>query len=284
MISKAKLVLAYANTVKGDFQASFEMLENLSVIWNLDNTNMDSLDFQMCENINYFNLIYAINKCLLKDFSNLKEDLCSWAMFAQNSGNEYVKNIIKTILGKIFCDTKQAKHALEIYNEQITYFAEKKFVFGALLCWYFISEATLIASSTKDAIDTAQRALDIARNPKINNYYFICLLNIILAKAHMKDSDYESAKINLDNALSISKKRGMYDLQSKIYFIYGKYYQDLGSIQSPDQSEYLNGSKIMYNKALDIVLTRTKSVYMKQLITEYSNTLVEYCEENSCKV
>jgi tetratricopeptide (TPR) repeat protein len=187
-------------------------------------------------------------------------------------------------LGKILCDSKQAKRALEIYNEQITYFSDKKLAFGALLCWYFIAEATIIASSTKEAIDIAQRALEIAQNPRINNIFFIVQLEMILAKANMKISDFESAKINLDTALAVSKKYGMNDLTSKVYLIYGRYYQDLGSFASQNQTEYLKGSKAMYDRALELVIKSTRSVYMKDMISQYTNSLAEYCDKNGINI
>lgn len=284
LYGRAKLVLAFANTMKGDFNASFEMLSSVSTLWGLDNIDIDSANPDNFEDINNFNLISAVNRILLKDYENLKEDLCQWAMFAQNTGYEFHKNIFKTFLGKILCDSKQAKRALEIYNEQITYFSDKKLAFGALLCWYFIAEATIIASSTKEAIDIAQRALEIAQNPRINNIFFIVQLEMILAKANMKISDFESAKINLDTALAVSKKYGMNDLTSKVYLIYGRYYQDLGSFASQNQTEYLKGSKAMYDRALELVIKSTRSVYMKDMISQYTNSLAEYCDKNGINI
>ena len=73
---------------------------------------------------------------------------------------KFYKNIFKTLLGKFISDSNQTKPALDIYNEQITYFAEKKLAFGALLAWYLIAETTMISESKKSAIDIAQKALE----------------------------------------------------------------------------------------------------------------------------
>ena len=63
--------------------------------------------------------------------------------YANNYGDNLNKNILKTLLGKIFKDNEQAKQALEIYKSQITYFAKEKITTGALLSWYLIADATI---------------------------------------------------------------------------------------------------------------------------------------------
>ena len=143
-----------------------------------------------------------------------------------------------------------------------------------------IAEATVIAGSSKEAVDTAERALEIAQNPNINNLFFVALLRILLAKVHIKLSDYESAKMNLEFALALGKKYGMNDLLSKIYLVYARYYQDLGSVASQNQQEYLKGAKAMYERAMQMVVNHTRSVYMKDTIEENQKAFDEYCQAN----
>ena len=283
-MGKAKLTLALANTMKGNFLTSEEILTGLATFWDLDTINMDHIDFKMSENISTYNLIRTINNFMLKNYENLRQDLCESAIFAQNTGLEYHKNLFKTMLGKLICDSKQAKHALEIYNTQINYFADKKLAFGALLCWYFISEATLIMESPKKSIEILSQALDIAKNPKINNLFFITLLQIQLAKANIVISDYQEAKIHLDSALAIAKKYSMNDITSKIYLEYGKYYTEIGTIASQNQTEYLKGAMKMYDKALEIVIKTTKSIYMKEIISANKEQISKYCQDNGFNI
>lgn len=284
LMGKAKLTLALANTMKGNFLTSEEILTGLATFWDLDTINMDHIDFKMSENISTYNLIRTINNFMLKNYENLRQDLCESAIFAQNTGLEYHKNLFKTMLGKLICDSKQAKHALEIYNTQINYFADKKLAFGALLCWYFISEATLIMESPKKSIEILSQALDIAQNPKINNLFFITLLQIQLAKANIVISDYQEAKIHLDSALAIAKKYSMNDITSKIYLEYGKYYTEIGTIASQNQTEYLKGAMKMYDKALEIVIKTTKSIYMKEIISANKEQISKYCQDNGFNI
>ena len=284
LFGRAKLVYALANTMTGKFQLSVDTLSNVATLWGLSDIEADSCSSVMCEHINNYNLIFAINKLFLKDYADLREDLFEWAMFAQNSGNEFHQNILKVFLGKVFYDSKQAKKALEIYNKEITYFADKKLAFGALLCWYLIAQATMVVGSLKSAVDIAQRALDIAQNPKINNLFFIVLLKNLLAHAYLKQSDYETAKVNLEFALAVSKKYGMYDLLSKTYLAYGKYYYELGMMNSQNQLEYLKGASKMFDNALDVITNKTRSVYMKDLVAKYSNNLLLYCQDNGFSI
>jgi len=280
LIAKAKLTLAWANTMKGNFQTSNDVLAQALSIYGIENSNYDGDDAGIYEQIQNHNLISAVNRFLQKDYEDLREELFEYTMFSQDSGSEFYKNIFKTLLGKLICDSKQAKRAMEIYNEQITFFAEKKLAFGALLTWYLIAEASMITKSPKSTIETASQALEIAQNPHINNYFFIVILKTLIAKAYMKLSDFESAKNNLESAVSIAKKYNMNDFVSKIYFIFGKYYQEIGTVNSQNQTEYLKGAVKMYDKALEKVNKNTRNSYLKNKIIAYKKSLETYCTNN----
>lgn len=284
IICKTKLILAWANTTKGNFVKSQEVLSDVRSCLGSEFMDISSLDSEKADIINYYHLIQIVNKFLKKEFDGLQEMLFESTIIASDTGNEYVKNIFKTLLGKIFYENKQAKRAVEIYNEEVTFFANKKLAIGALLAWYLIAESTIITESPKNAIDIATQALEIAQNPRINNTYFIVLLKILLAKAHIELSDYESAKIDLESAIILAKKHEMNDLMARIYFIYGKQYQDLGTIQGSNQAEYLKGASKMYKKALDIVLTETRNTYIKTKIEEQTNILMSYCSLNGFNI
>lgn len=284
LICKAKLVLAYANSMKGNFKSSVEVLQDINNRYSVKLCTPEALNSEKSNIITIYNIINTINKLIKKEYTNIQTDLFEAVKFANDTGNEFAKNIFKTFLGKYFYDSKQAKHAIEIYNEQITYFANKKIALGALLNWYFIAEATMITENPKNAIDIALQTLDIAQNPRINNSYFIVLLKILLAKAYMKLSDYETARINIESGLALAKKYNMNDLLSKIYLLYGKYYQDLGSIQSQNQLEYLKGSAKMYDKAMDIVIKDTCNPNQRDKIENQKKLLLSYCEIHNINI
>lgn len=283
-ICKVKLVLAWANTMKGNFIKSQEVLSDIRSCLGSEFLDINTINSEKADIINYYHLVEVVNKFHKKEFDGIKEALFDSTIFAGDTGNEFVKNIFKTLLGKILYENKQAKRAVEIYNEEVTFFANKKLAIGALLAWYLISEATIVTENAKNAVEIATQALEIAQNPRINNSYFIVLLKILLAKAHMELSDYESAKIDLESAVIIAKKYNMNDLMSKIYFLSGKQNQDLGTIQGANQIEYLKGASKMYKKALDIVLTTTRNTYIKTKIEEQTNILMSYCSLNGFSI
>ncbi|MCM1338847.1 MAG: hypothetical protein NC191_04190 [Muribaculaceae bacterium] len=284
LICKIKLTLALANTMKGNFITSYEILQNISAQYGTEFGNLNTINSNRCDVINTYSNIDIINRFLLKDYETLQESLFAAVKFANDTGNKFTKHFLKLLLGKIFHDKQQAKHALEIYNEELNYFAKEKNALGALLGWTLTAEATLSTEKMKSAIDIAAQALEIAQNPKINNSFFIILLKITLAKSYMQLADYESAKIHLESGISLAKKYNLNDLLSRLYLQFGKYYKDLGTIQSQKQKEYLKASLTMFNKAAELVQKHTHSQYLKHLTDEQKNALYSYCNLNGVEI
>ena len=274
-ICKSKLTLAFANTMKGDFYTSETILEDVLKIYKTN--TMDN------ETILRWNLIEILNNFFRERYDGLQEDLFQVVTFANNCGDNFTKNVLKTLLGKIFKDHEQAKQALDIYNDQITYFAKEKMALGALLTWYLIAEATLDVEGPHAAIEIASQALDVAQNPKINNYFFIILLKMLIVKASIVISDYETAKIQIENAIILASKFNMKDILSRLYLLYGKYFQELGLLKTDKQSEYLKGAGKMYEKATTIVKqTKNNCVYIE--IEKSKNVLKSFCQLNSISI
>ena len=274
-ICKCKLGLAFANTMKGDFTSSEKLLEE--ILKNYRETSMDE------EAILRWNMINIINNFMRKRYNGLQEDLFQVVTFANNSGDNFTKNMLKSLLGKIFKDNNQTKHAIDIYNDQIAYFSKEKMALGALLTWYLIAEAALVTEGPYAAQEIASQALEVAQNPKIDNYFFAVLLKTTIAKSAMSTSDYDTAKMNLDSAVMIARKFNMNDLLSRLYLLYGKYFQEIGLIHSPKQQEYLNAAAKMYFKASDLV-KQTRNNYVHIDIQKAKNTLKSFCQVNNIKL
>lgn len=276
LIARAKIVQAYANTMKGDINTSMQILRNVDSDYR-DNY-MDDVS------VSRLNLVYIINRFLLKDYENLRQDLFEAVTFANNAGDNFTKNILKTLLGKVFKDENKAQQALEIYNEQVTYFAKEKMALGALLAWYLIADATIVTENSKSAIDIASRALEISVNPNIDNYFFAVSLRLVLANAYMNIADYSSAKINIEEALKLAKNCKMNDMLSRIYLLYGKYYYDIGKIATQNQIEYLRGSAVMFEKAMEFVVKETQNPHIKNSVIYEKNKLNEFCADKGFKL
>lgn len=270
-IYRVKLAQAYANAMRGDFLVSEGILNELN-----DKYSDECIDDNT---LSRRNLVYIIIRFMKKEYDGLRAFLFEAVTFANNIGDNFTKNILKLLLGKMFKDNQQAQHALEIYNEQVTFFAKEKMALGALLSWYLIADATIVTENSRSAIDVASQALEIAKNPRINNIYFIVNLNMVLASANVNICDFETAKIHLEAALSVAKKYELFDLLSRCYFLYGKYYQDIGAIESPNQKQYLSVSAQMYEKAMETIVSKTKNSALKEEVSLQKEVLNKYCSE-----
>ena len=154
---------------------------------------------------------------------------------------------------------------------------------GALLTWLLIADATLITEGPENAIEIAEQALEVAQNPKIDSYFFSILLKMVIAKCAITTSDFETAKIHIDTAISLAKKFNMNDLLSRLYVLYGKYYQELGLIKSPDQIEHLKNAERMYRQAEELV-AQTKNIYILKEVKQSGKSLATFCSMNDIEI
>lgn len=274
-ICKCKITLAFANTIKGNYKASEQMLEEVLKLYR-ENT-MDN------ETIIRWNFINIINNFFQKQYDGIQEDLFQIVTFANNNGDNFTKNILKTLLGKVLKDNDNVKQAIEIYNDQIAYFAKEKMAVGALLTWFLIADATLITDGAQSAMEIAEQALEVAQNPKIDSYFFTVLLKMVIAKCAITTSDFETAKIHLENAISLAKKFNMNDLLSRLYILYGKYFQELGLVKSAEQIEYLQNAEKMYKNAEELIV-KTKNKYILKELRQSGKSLTTFCVMNNIKI
>lgn len=274
-ICKCKVTLAFANTMKGNFRASEQMLEEVLKLYRED--VMDN------ETILRWNFINIINNFFRKRYRNMQEDLFQIVTFANNNGDNFTKNILKTLLGKIFQDNGNSKQALEIYNDQVAYFAKEKMALGALLAWYLIAETTLETEGPQNAMEIAEQALEVAQNPKINNYFFTILLKTVIAKCAITNSDFETAKIHIEGAILIARKFNMKDILSRLYLLYGKYFQELGLMKSAKQIEYLQASDKLYKQSKEL-LEHTKNKYVYKDLKKAQSVLGSFCKLHGIEI
>ena len=261
--------------MKGNFQSSEQMLEEVLKLYR-ENV-MDN------ETILRWNFINILNNFFRKRYHSLQEDLFQIVTFANNNGDNFTKNILKTLLGKIFKDNDNCKQAIDIYNDQIAYFAKEKMSAGALLTWYFISETTLNTEGPKAALEIAEQALEVAQNPKIDSYFFTILFKTVIAKCAITNSDFETAKIHIENAILIARKYNLKDMLSRLYLLYGKYFQEIGLIKSPQQIEYLQAADKLYTKSKEII-EQTKNKYVYSDLKKSQSVLKSFCQLHSIEM
>ena len=274
-ICHCKLTLAMANTMKGDFNTSEKILEE--IMKQYEENNMDD------ESVVKWNSINIINNFMRHKYKDIQQDLFHVVTYANNCGDNFTKNIMKSLLGKLFKDNDKVKQAMDIFNDQIAYFSKEKMALGALLTWYLIAEATLVTEGPYAASEIASQALEVAQNPKIDNYFFAVLLRIVMAKASMTTSDYESAKMHIESAIEIARKYNMNDLLSRLYLLYGKYFQEMGLARSAKQHDYLAAAKKMFDYASDLV-RQTRNNHIHIQIEEAKNVFKSFTAVNGIKL
>ncbi len=274
-IIKCHLAFAFASTVCGDYAASNKHLQEI----------MDACsEFSMSnENILRWNFINMVNRFLNKEYDHIQEDLFEIVAFANNNFDTFTKNVMKTLLGKVLVDNDQTLKGLEIYNEQLEHFSKEKIAIGALLSWYLISDSVMNVEGPEKAIDIATKALDVAKSPKINNFFFTICLKMVLAKAYMIKEDYETSRIYLDKALQTAQQYELQDMIARLYLLYGKLYQELGLRKSSKQREFLKMSGVMYERCLKTV-RKTQNNYLFREHSKAEKVLKSFCEINKIKL
>lgn len=271
VLCRVHLALALANTIKGDLNTSEKILDDILKEYSLD--TMDSFI------VSRWNFIDILNKFTKKDYNSLYTELFNVVAYANNVNDNFTKNILKTLLAKMFKDKNENKKALEILEEQVAYFAKEKIATGVLLAWYLIAETRLITNGTQFALDIATKALDIAQGPNINNYYFIALYNKLIGEIYMAKQDFDSAKVYLEKSIFIAKQFNLEAVLIKGYLLYAKLYQELALPKSTLRSNYIKQALKMFQLAKNVSIAATHT-YLQKNIKEELTILSSFCKLN----
>lgn len=271
IICRTNLLLALANTIKGDIVTSNKILDDILNEYTLD--NMDSFI------ISRWNFIDILNKFFENNYKTLYNELFNVAAYANNVNDNFTKNILKTLLAKMLKENNQTKKALEILEEQVAYFAKEKVATGVLLCWYLIAGIKLITNGTQFALDIATKALDIAQGPSINNYYFIALFNKLIGEIYLAKQDFDSAKVYLEKAIFIAKQFDMQYILVKTYLQCARLYQELALPKSSLRGNYIKQALKMFQLAKNVSIVAEQNALQRN-IKEELNVLTSFCKLN----
>jgi len=268
---KMYLLLALANTLKGDITTSKRILEDI-----LKEYSLDSMDNFI---VSRWNFIDILNKFFEKDYVQMQSELFNVVTFANNINDNFTKNILKTLLAKIFKSNNQAKKALEILDKQVAYFAKEKIATGVLLCWYLIAEIKLVTKGTQFALDIATKALDIAQETNINNYYFMTLFNKLIGEIYTAKQDFESAKVYFEKALFLAKKFDLEYIQIQTYIQCSKLYQELALPKTSSRNIFIKKALKMFQTMKTVPVVSNNNFYQNEIKEELS-ILTSFCRLN----
>ncbi len=272
---QADIVEAFAKTVTGEINKSNEILAKISNLY--ANKNMES------NLLAEWNLINIINRVLSGQKLDLKVDLFELAAYTNNINEHFIKNIIKLILGYVLQEEGNTVKALEIYNEQITYFAKEKVAIGALLSWAMIVQITMEMGDDDKAMNTASKSLEIAQSPKINNYFFTIYFQKYLAEIYLRRGDFVATKMYLEQAIGLAKQHDLKYQQIELYLVYAKYVQELMNAKRIYAQDNVNTVLEMYNKAV-LISKELRLSNMIEISTRARTDFKTFCQLNSINV
>lgn len=212
------LTHACAQTSRGFIKDSDEILQSV-----LKEFSYAVNDLKL---VSKWNLIDIFNKIFSGNFENIKEDLFEAVTFANNCGDEYTKNILKTMLAYVLLKENNALRALEICAQQMTYFSDKKIAFGALLAWYISAKATLPSSGADRCIEICEKAVAICESAKISSINFKILFQELLSRAYLQKNDFDNAKMYCELALQDASANELIFLQMRLYRLRANIMQD----------------------------------------------------------
>lgn len=239
------LTHACAQTSRGFIKDSDEILQSVLKEFSYAVNNLKL--------VSKWNLIDIFNKIFSGNFENIKEDLFEAVTFANNCGDEYTKNILKTMLAYVLLKENNALRALEICAQQMTYFSDKKIAFGALLAWYISAKATLPSSGADRCIEICEKAVAICESAKISSINFKILFQELLSRAYLQKNDFDNAKMYCELALQDASANELIFLQMRLYRLRANIMQDSIVHIDDDKKLAVAQSTIrVYEKALTL--------------------------------
>ena len=274
-LQRLKLTKSLAYSISGDIRKSEDIL--------VEFTQETSKEIIEPDIISLWNFTNILNKIYKREWKNIKEDMYSVVTFANNYNDVLVKNLLKVFLGKILQEEGNLAKALDIFNEQVTIFAREKIAIGALLCWYYIAKITLVTEGTDKALDIAQKALDVAKNPKISNYYFMVLYKKLIAEIFLIKGDTDATKMYIEKALMIVKQYDMKLLKVSLYQLYAKYLEEMVSKKPQNKANYAQNAISAYKKTLALVENLSVPIIEDEIKKNYAS-FKAFCQLNDLPV
>ncbi len=246
IVVNLKLATAFAYTIKGYLGLSDEILQSIvkDFSYAIDDSRL----------VSKWNTIDIFNKILKNDFDEkIKDDMFEAVAFANNCGDNYNKNIIKTLLAYVLLEEGNPLKALEICAEEMTWFSKEKIALGALISWYISAKATLITNGADKCVEICDKAINICESVKINTTCFKVLFQTLLASAYLNKGELDNAKTYSELAFQDANINELVFLQMKLYKLRANIMQDsITTIEESRKLEVAQNTIKTYEKALNI--------------------------------
>ena len=261
---------AFAQVVLGSINDCFATLNSLSS-FDFGNNNLYK---------SRFNIILSLAKIMSGQSESLKEHLFEYAMFSDDNYDIFGKHLFKLIFAKLLFDSEDYVKSIEIFNEELNYFAKEKIVTGALISWLFISCINLRTGSINSAEDMALKALDVAQNPKFSQYHISIYLQKLLAEIYIEKGDIDAAKMYIEKGMLIAKQFGLEYAKTELYKLYIQLLRHILVNTNSDKDDITG--KI--NKLYQMAMASLQKIDFPKLLAEFQkeyNEFIDYCQRNS---
>ncbi len=210
---KLSLSKAFAYTVIGKIQESVNILKQIEQMPEYDNEQF----------VLERNLIFALNLVFSNVKDGLREILYEYAKYSANANDEIGKHIYKLMLAWLTYSEGEYVKSNNIFDEELTYYAQEKIVTGALISWLFIAKNALAIAGVDSAEHVAMKALEVAQNPKFSQYHITVYLQKLIAEINLAKGDTGAAKMYLEKGMLIAKQFGLDLAQIELYRTYVKF-------------------------------------------------------------
>ena len=108
--------MAFANTITGNIRTSIKILDEILS----EQAEIDTYAMSL------INLVSVLNRFFMNKDDLSYDELFQATQYADDINDEFTKNILKLLLGRLMQDRTSAKEAMNVYAKQIEYFAEKQ--------------------------------------------------------------------------------------------------------------------------------------------------------------
>lgn len=267
------LVSALNYSLLGFIKTSDEILQTIvkDYSWAID----DSLV------VSKWNFVDILNKIFSNEYENIGEELFNAVTFANNCGDDFNKNIFKALLGYIFLKDENMMKALNIAQEQMTYFSNEKLALGALLSWYISAKASYNSQKIDEAINICEKSLKISQSAKINCAYFSAIFQMLLSKCYLAKGDEESAKMYNEMAIEITNQNDIPMLRMFAYEIRAKIMQEgLMRIEEAKKIDFAKKTLRIIEKSYNIARAIDIDFYVEYFKREITS-FKAFCKLNN---
>ena len=267
---RLKLGKAFAQVVLGNVNDCFATLNELKEI-----------DFNSYKNYkSQYNLILSFAKIITGQSENLKQKLFEYAMYSDNNYDTFGKHMFKLMFAKLLLTSGDYQKSIEIFNEELNFFAKEKIVTGALISWMYISKINLLTGTVEAAENMALKALEVAQNPKFSQYHISVYLQKLIAEINISKGDFDVAKMYIEKGMLIAKQFGLELSKIELYKLYIQLLQQIFVNPEVDKLEVINKINQLYKMILTSAKNINSTVIVSEVQKDYSEFL-NYCQQNS---